>query len=83
MRWIGLLLPVLLLAACGPSKEELTEYEEAKAEKEVAAERLDTAEEENVELKAQIEAKERELAEAEAAREAAETGVDEEDTDGD
>ena len=73
MGRFGLLLLGLFLVACGPSDEELAEYEEAKAEKVEASERLETAEEENAELKALLEAKERELAEAEAAREAAET----------
>ena len=72
MRVFSLLLLALLLAACGPSDEDLAEYEETKVEKEIAGERLETAEEENVELKALLDAKERELAEAEAAREAAE-----------
>lgn len=72
MRVFSLLLLALFLAACGPSDEDLAEYDEAKVEKEVAGERLETAEEENVELKSLLDAKERELAEAEAAREAAE-----------
>ncbi len=76
MRVFSLLLLTLLLAACGPSETDLTEYEEAKVEKEDATERLETAEEENVELKVLLEAKERELAEAEAALEAAESEGD-------
>ena len=72
MRVFSLLVLALLLASCGPSDENLAEYEEAKVEKEMAGERLETAEEENVELKAMIEAKEREVTEAEAALEAAE-----------
>jgi len=61
--------PILIYAT--EPKPELAEYEEAKTEKEVAAERVETAEEENLELKDLIEAKERELAEAQAARDAA------------
>ncbi len=76
MRVFSLLVLALLLAACGPSDEDLAEYEEAKVEKEVAGERLETAEEENVELKVLLEAKETELAEAEAALEAAESEGD-------
>ncbi|OGD78946.1 MAG: hypothetical protein A2Y64_02145 [Candidatus Coatesbacteria bacterium RBG_13_66_14] len=83
MRWFFLLIPGLLLTACGTSEKDLGEYEEAKTEKEVAAERVETAEDENAELKAQIEAKERELAEAQAAKEAAEAAAAEEETDGD
>jgi len=49
----------------------IKQVEEAKTEKEVAAERVETAEEENARLKAKTEAKERELAEAQAARDAA------------
>jgi len=59
-----LVLLVFVIGACGPNEEELTEYEDAKAEKEESAGRLTTAEEENEELK-------EELAEAEAARDAA------------
>ncbi len=81
MRWLILLIPGLLLTACGTSERDLGEYEEAKTEKEVAAERVETAETENAELKAQIEAKEKELAEAQAARDAAAAAAAEDDGD--
>ena len=83
MRWYVLLIPGLLLTACGTSEKDLGDYEEAKAEKEVAAERVETAETQNAELKAMIEAKEKELAEAQAARDAAEAASAEDETDGD
>ncbi|HUT98882.1 MAG TPA: hypothetical protein VM054_07395 [bacterium] len=83
MRWFILLIPGLLLTACGTSEKDLGEYEAAKTEKEVAAERVETAESENADLKAQLEAREKELAEAQAARDAAEAAAAEEETDGD
>ncbi|MCX7021198.1 MAG: hypothetical protein NTW26_02785 [bacterium] len=83
MRWFLLLIPGLLLTACGTSEKELGDYDAAKAEKEVATERVDTAEGENADLKAQLEAKEKELAEAQAAKEAAEAAAAEEETSGD
>ena len=85
MRWLILLIPGLLLTACGTSEKDLGEYEAAKTEKEVAAERVETAEDENTELKAMIEAKEKELAEAQAARDAAAAAAEEDgdETDGD
>jgi len=83
MRWYILLIPGLLLTACGTSEKDLGDYDAAKAEKEVAAERVETAETENAELKAMIEAKEKELAEAQAAKEAAEAAATEDETDGD
>lgn len=74
-----LVLLVFVIGACGPNEEELTTYEEARVEKEESEGRLTTAEEENEELKAEQARLEAELAEAEAARDAAREEAEDEE----